>query len=74
MNKRLNFGGNLGILRCKYEQKTTIIVLAYPDRSAGNDPEALGLAFHHGLTFNNNTVKLLQTWSIEAEDYQSKLV
>ena len=28
--------------------------IAYPDRGAGNDPEALGLAFHHqGPTFIN---------------------
>ena len=35
------------------EQKS-IIVVAYPDRGAVNDPGALGLAFHHqGLTFIN---------------------
>ena len=35
----LNFGGDLGIVRWVNEQKTTIIVVAYPDRGAGNDPE-----------------------------------
>ena len=33
-----NFGGDLGILRWENEQKDTIIVVAYPDCSAGNDP------------------------------------
>ena len=28
-------------------KKNTIIVVAYPDRGAGNDPAPLGLAFHH---------------------------
>ena len=29
-------------------------VVAFPDRGAGNDPQALGLAFHHqGPTFIN---------------------
>ena len=32
----------------------TIIALSWPDRGAGNDPEPLGLAFHHqGSTFIN---------------------
>ena len=35
----LNFGGDLGIVRWVNEQKTTIIVVAYPDHGAGNDPE-----------------------------------
>ena len=35
----LNFGGDLGIVRWVNEQKTTVIVVAYPDRGAGNDPE-----------------------------------
>ena len=35
----LNFGGDLGILRWVNEQKNTVIVVAYPDRGAGNDPE-----------------------------------
>ena len=35
----LNFGGDLGIVRWVSEQKTIIIVVAYPDRGAGNDPE-----------------------------------
>ena len=48
MKKWLNVGGNLGILRRVNERKkTTIIVVAYPDCGAGNDPEHLGLAFYH---------------------------
>ena len=43
----LNFGGDLGILRWVNEQENTIIVVAYPGRGAGNDPEPLGFAFHH---------------------------
>ena len=35
----LNFGGDLGIVRWVNEQKNTFIVVAYPDRGAGNDPE-----------------------------------
>ena len=35
----LNFGGDLGILRWVNEQKNTVIVVAYPDRGEGNDPE-----------------------------------
>ena len=35
----LNFGGDLGIVRWVNEQNNTIIVVAYPDRGAGNDPE-----------------------------------
>ena len=31
--------------------RNTIIVLACPERGAGNDSEALGLAFHQGPTF-----------------------
>ena len=46
MKNWLNFGGDLGILRGVNEQKNTIIVVAYPDRGAGNDPKPLGLAFH----------------------------
>ena len=38
MKNWLNFGGDLGILRWVNEQKNTIIVVAYPDRGAGNDP------------------------------------
>ena len=29
------------------------IVIACPDRGAGNDPEVLGLGFHQGPTFIN---------------------
>ena len=35
----LNFGGDLGTVRWANEQKNTIIVVAYPDRGAGDDPE-----------------------------------
>ena len=35
----LNFGGDLGIVRWVNEQKNSVIVVAYPDRRAGNDPE-----------------------------------
>ena len=35
----LNFGGDLGIVRWVNEQKNTVIVVAYPDRGEGNDPE-----------------------------------
>ena len=38
MKNWLYFGGGLGILRWVNEQKKpTIIVVAYPDRGAGND-------------------------------------
>ena len=37
MKNWLNFGGDLGILRWVNEQKSTIIVLGYPDHGAGND-------------------------------------
>ena len=39
MKNWLNFGGNLGILKWVNEQKNTKIVVAYPDRGAGNDPK-----------------------------------
>ena len=35
----LNFGGDLGIVRWVNKQKYTVIVVAYPDRGEGNDPE-----------------------------------
>ena len=35
----LHFGGDLGIVRWVNEQKYTVIVVAYPDRGEGNDPE-----------------------------------
>ena len=40
MKNWLNFGCDLGA-------KNTIIVVAWPDCGLGNDPEPLGLAFHH---------------------------
>ena len=47
MKKWLNFGGDLGILWSVNGQKYIIIVVAHPDRGAGNDSKPLGLAFHH---------------------------
>ena len=47
MKNWLNFGGDLGILRWVNGKKYIIIVVAYPDRGAGNDSKPLGLAFHH---------------------------
>ena len=47
MKNWLNVGGDLGILRWVNEHKTTLIVVAYPDRGSGNEPKPLGLAFHH---------------------------
>ena len=35
----LNFGGDLDIVRWVNEPKNTVIVVAYPDHGAGNDPE-----------------------------------
>ena len=35
----LNFGGDLGNVRWVNEHKNTVIVVAYPDRGEGNDPE-----------------------------------
>ena len=45
-------------------RKNTIIVVAWPDHSAGHNPEALELAFHHqGPTLIiMHIVKLLRTW------------
>ena len=41
----LNSGGDLDIVRWVNEQKNTIIVVAYPDRGAGNDPELVFFFF-----------------------------
>ena len=49
----MNFGGDLGVLRCVNEQRNTIIVVACSEGGAGNDPESLKLAFHQKLTFIN---------------------
>ena len=35
----LHFGGDLGIVRSVNEPKNAVIVVAYPDRGEGNDPE-----------------------------------
>ena len=48
MKNSLNFGGDVGILRWVNEQKTTIIVVAYPDRGAGNDPKLFFFFFEGG--------------------------
>ena len=47
MKNWLNFAGDLSILRWVNEHKNNIIVVAYPDRGAGNDSKPRGLAFHH---------------------------
>ena len=44
----LNFGGDLGIVRWVNEQKSTVIVVAYPDRGEGNDPEPFFFLFFLG--------------------------
>ena len=50
----INIGGNMGLLRCVNEKNNSVIVVACPDRGAGNDPETLGLPFHQqGPTFIN---------------------
>ena len=49
----LNFGGDLGLLRCVNEQNNSIIVAACLKWGPGNDPEALELDFHQGPTFIN---------------------
>ena len=56
MKNWLNFRGDLSILRWVNEQNNTIIVVAYPDRGASNDPKHFffggGVVFHHhGSTF-----------------------
>ena len=67
----LNFGGDLGIVRWVNEQKNTIIVVAYPDRGAGDDPEPFFFFFFFfflgggggGLLFHNQGSTFLQ-WAI----------
>ena len=49
----LNFGGDLGIVRWVNEQKNTVIVVAYPDRGAGNDPEPFYLLGKGGYVFGS---------------------
>ena len=51
MKNWLNFGGDLGILRWVNEQKDTIIVVAYPDRGAGNDPTLFLFIFYLFIFF-----------------------
>ena len=48
----MNIWGDLGLLRLVNEQNT-ITVAACQKQGAGNDPEALELAFHQGPTFIN---------------------
>ena len=61
----LNFGGDLGIVRWVNEQKNTVIVVAYPDRGAGNDPELFFFFFFLGgwVVFHNQGSTFLQ-WAI----------
>ena len=51
-----------------------LIVVACPDRGAGNDREALGLAFHQGSTFISAYYQAATNLVFETEDYQSKLL
>ena len=54
MKNWLNFGGDLGLLKMSKLAKNAIIVVAWPDHGAGDDPETLGLALHHhGPTYIN---------------------
>ena len=68
----LNFGGDLGIVRWVNEQKNTVIVVAYPDSGAGNDPEPfffLGgwVVFHNqGSTFLQWVI--WEQWSASAKE------
>ena len=48
MKNWLNFGGDLGILRWVNEQKSTIVVVAYPDHGAGNDSKIFFSFFFWG--------------------------
>ena len=65
----LNFGGDLGIVRWVNEQKTSIIVVAYPDRGTGNDLEPFFFFFFFflgkggGGVFHNQGSTFLQ-WAI----------
>ena len=66
----LNFGGDLGIVRWVNEQKNTVIVVAYPDCGAGNDPELflfiyffLFFYFRGWAVFHNQGSTFLQ-WAI----------
>ena len=60
----LNFGGDLGIVRWVNEQKNTVIVVAYPDCRAGNDPEPFFFFFFRGwVVFRNQGSTFLQ-WAI----------
>ena len=45
----INFGGDLGIVRWVNEQKNTVIVVAYPDRGEGNEPEPFFFFFFRGV-------------------------
>ena len=62
----LNFGGDLGIVRWVNEQKNTVIVVAYPDRGEGNDPEPFFFFFFFlggWVVFHNQGSTFLQ-WAI----------
>ena len=49
----LNFGGDLGTVRWVNEQKNTVVVVASPDRPAGNDPEPFYLLGKGGYVFGS---------------------
>ena len=62
----LNFGGDLGIARWVNEQKNTVLVVAYPDHGAGNDPEPFFFFFFFlggWVVFHNQGSTFLQ-WAI----------
>ena len=62
----LNFGGDLGIVRWVNEQKNTVIVVTYPDRGEGNDPEPFFFFFFFlggWVVFHNQGSTFLQ-WTI----------
>ena len=59
----LNFGGDLGIVRWVNEQKNTVIVVAYPYRGEGNDPELFFFFLWGWVVFHNQGSTFLQ-WTI----------
>ena len=59
----LNCGGDLGIVRWVNEQKNTVIVVADPDRGAGNDPELLFFSLGGWVVFHNQGSTFLQ-WAL----------
>ena len=58
MKNWLSFGGDLDLLKISKWARNTILAVAWSDPGAGNDPEPLGLAFHHkGSTFITSLAK-----------------